>query len=188
MRVVEGAVAALGGLDVLVNNAGVGSPHKPVQETTEQDWESVVNVNLRGVYFCIKYAVPALRESNGNIINVASILGLGGRGIGTSLYCTSKGGVVNLTRDLAIELAPDIRVNCVCPGAVDTEMLQDVGRTLGQGDVEAGYEILTRSRPFKRVARPEEIAHAILYFASEHASFTTGSIQVVDGGVMAKAG
>jgi NAD(P)-dependent dehydrogenase (short-subunit alcohol dehydrogenase family) len=95
---------------------------------------------------------------------------------------------VNLSRDLAIELAPDIRVNCVCPGAVDTEMLQELGRSLGQGDVQAGYAILTQNRPMKRVARPAEIAGAILWLASDLASFTTGAIQVVDGGVMAKAG
>ena len=124
----------------------------------------------------------------GNVVNVASILGLGGRGAGLSLYCASKGGVVNLTRDLAIELAPDIRVNCICPGAVDTEMLQEVGRSLGKGDVTAGYAILTQNRPMKRVARASEIANAILYFASDLASFVTGSIKVVDGGVMAKAG
>ena len=105
-----------------------------------------------------------------------------------SLYCASKGGVVNLTRDLAIELAPDIRMNCICPGAVDTEMLQDVGRLLGKGDVAAGYAILTHNRPMKRVAHASEIANAILYLASDHASFVTGSIHVVDGGVMAKTG
>jgi NAD(P)-dependent dehydrogenase (short-subunit alcohol dehydrogenase family) len=81
--------------------------------------------------------VPALRANRGNVVNVASILGLSGRGAGLSLYCASKGGVVNLTRDAAIELAPDIRVNCLCPGAVDTEMLQDLGRRLGQGDMAA---------------------------------------------------
>jgi NAD(P)-dependent dehydrogenase (short-subunit alcohol dehydrogenase family) len=186
-QVVERAVASLGGLDILVNNAGVGSP-KPFEETTAVDWDATVNINLRAVYFCTKYAVPALRRAKGNVVNVASILGLGGRGAGLSLYCASKGGVVNLTRDLAIELAPDIRVNCICPGAVDTEMLQELGRSLGKGDVTAGYAILTQNRPMKRVARASEIANAILYFASDLASFVTGSIQVVDGGVMAKAG
>ena len=186
-QVVEEAVAALGGLDILVNNAGVGHP-KPFEETTAVDWDATVNINLRAVYFCTKYAVPALRRTKGNVVNVASILGLGGRGAGLSLYCASKGGVVNLSRDLAIELAPDIRVNCICPGAVDTEMLQEVGRSLGKGDVAAGYAILTQNRPMKRVAQASEIANAILYFASDLASFATGSIHVVDGGVMAKAG
>jgi NAD(P)-dependent dehydrogenase (short-subunit alcohol dehydrogenase family) len=147
-----------------------------------------VNVNLRAVFFCTRYAVPALRAAKGAIVNVASILGLGGRGGGLSLYCASKGGVVNLTRDLAIELAPDVRVNCVCPGAVDTEMLQELGRALGDGDVAAGYDVLTRHRPMPRVARAAEIASAILWLASDAASFATGAIQVVDGGVMAKAG
>src|SRR5262249_27536849 len=120
-RVVEGAVKALGGLDALVNNAGVGGS-KPFAEISEADWDATMNLNLRAVFFCTQAAVPALRASKGNVVNVASILGLGGRGTGLSLYCTSKGGVANMTRDLAIELAPDIRVNCVCPGAVDTEM------------------------------------------------------------------
>ena len=187
-RVVEGAAEALGGLDVLVNNAGVGGPQKPIGEITAEEWDATVNINLRAVFFCTRYAVPALRAAKGSIVNVASILGLGGRGSGLSLYCASKGGVVNLTRDLAIELAPDIRVNCVCPGAVDTEMLQELGRALGDGDVAAGYAKLTQGRPMKRVARPAEIANAIVFLASDLASFTTGAIQAVDGGVMAKAG
>lgn len=186
-RVVEAAVTLLDGLDILVNNAGVGGS-KPFEQTTAADWDATINLNLRSVYFCTQYAVPALRKSKGNVVNVASILGLGGRGTGLSLYCASKGGVVNLTRDLAIELAPDIRVNCVCPGAVDTEMLQGMGRLLGKGDVAAGYAILTQNRPIKRVAHASEIANAILYLASDLASFVSGSIQVVDGGVMAKAG
>ena len=184
-RVVEGAAEALGGLDVLVNNAGVDGPKKPIEAITAAGWDATMNVNLRAVFFCTRYAVPALRASRGNVVNVSSILGLGGRGIGLSPYCASKGGVVNLSRDLAIELAPDIRVNCVCPGAVDTEMLQELGRSLGQGDVQAGYAILTQNRPMQRVARPAEIAGAILWLASDLASFTTGAIQVVDGGVMA---
>ena len=186
-RVVEQAVSALGGLDILINNAGVGGA-KPIEEVTADDWDATINLNLRAVYFCTKFAIPALRDAKGCIVNVASILGLGGRGSGLSLYCASKGGVVNLTRDLAIELAPDIRVNCVCPGAVDTEMLQQVGRLMGHGDVAAGYKLLTQNRPIKRVAHPSEIASLISYLASDAASFITGSIQVVDGGVTAKAG
>jgi NAD(P)-dependent dehydrogenase (short-subunit alcohol dehydrogenase family) len=188
-RVVEGAVSRLQGLDVLVNNAGIGGAGLKIEETTEDDWNEMINVNLRAVFFCVKHALPALRASKGNIVNVASILGLGGRGTGLSLYCASKGGVVNLSRDLAIELAPDnIRVNCVCPGAVDTEMLQDLGRDLGRGDLAAGYAILTQTRPMKRVGHASEIANAILYLASDLASFVTGSIHAVDGGVTAKAG
>jgi NAD(P)-dependent dehydrogenase (short-subunit alcohol dehydrogenase family) len=187
-RVVKDAAAALGGLDILINNAGISGPHKPAEEITAKDWEETVSINLRAPFFCTRYAIPTLRKAKGNVVNVASILGLGGRGGNLALYCVTKGGVVNMTRDLAITLAPDIRVNCICPGAVDTEMLQGLGRTLGDGNVEAGYAILTQNRPMKRVAHASEIANAILYLASDLASFVTGTIHVVDGGVMAKAG
>jgi NAD(P)-dependent dehydrogenase (short-subunit alcohol dehydrogenase family) len=95
---------------------------------------------------------------------------------------------VNLTRDLAIELAPEIRVNCICPGAVDTDMLRNTGRALGDGDVAAGYALLTQNRPLNRVADPAEIANPILYLASDQASFVTGAIHVVDGGATVNAG
>jgi NAD(P)-dependent dehydrogenase (short-subunit alcohol dehydrogenase family) len=186
-RVVKETVAALGGLDVLVNNAGVDGG-KRFEETTADDWERVIAINLRAPFFCTRYALPALRASQGNVVNIASILGLGGRGGMQTLYSVSKGGVVNMTRELAVALAPDVRVNCVCPGAVDTEMLQAVGRRLGDGDVAKGYARIVENRPTKRVAKPSEIANAILYLASDLASFVTGSIHVVDGGVMAKAG
>src|SRR5262249_10365401 len=148
-RVVEEAVAALGGLDVLVNNAGVGGPAKPLVETTAEEWDAAMNVNLRAVFLCTKYAVPALRASRGNVVNVASILGIRGQGEKDSVYCASKGGVVNLTRDIALELAPDIRVNCVCPGPIDTDMLR-AGRT----DVAAAFASLSAWAPLKRVAQP----------------------------------
>ena len=186
-RVVRAAVAGLGGLDVLVNNAGVGGAGKSIEDATVDDWDRILNINLRGTYFCISHAVPALRKSKGNIVNIASILGLQGNGVLSSIYCAAKGGVVNLTRDLALELAPDIRVNCVCPGAIDTDMLERLGRRLGKGDQDAGYAILSAMTPLQRIARPSEIADAILYLASDRASFVTGAIHVVDGGVVARA-
>jgi NAD(P)-dependent dehydrogenase (short-subunit alcohol dehydrogenase family) len=186
-RVVSEAVEALGGLNVLVNNAGIDGS-KRFEETTAEDWERIIAVNLRAPFFCTRYALSALRASQGNVVNIASILGLGGRGGIQTLYSVSKGGVVNMTRELAVALVPDVRVNCVCPGAVDTEMLQAVGRRLGDGDVHKGYAKIVENRPMKRVAKPSEIANAILYLASDLASFVTGAIHVVDGGVMAKAG
>jgi NAD(P)-dependent dehydrogenase (short-subunit alcohol dehydrogenase family) len=185
-KVVKTAIARLGGLDVLVNNAGVGGAGKPIEDATVEDWDRIVGVNLRGTYFCTSHAVPALRAAKGNIVHVASILGLQGNGKLSSIYCATKGGVVSLTRDLAIELAPDIRVNCVCPGAIDTDMLQGLGRRLGQGDVAAGYEILSSLAPLRRVADAAEIAYAILYLASDGARYVTGSTHVVDGGVTAR--
>ena len=186
-RVLEEIRTRYGRLDVLVNNAGI-APIRPLSDASPDHVREVLEVNVIGLVEITRQALPLLTASKGNVVNVASILGLGGRGTKLSLYCTSKGGVVNMTRDLAIELEPDIRVNCVCPGAVDTEMLQDLGRSLGKGDVEAGYAILTQGRPLKRVARAAEIANAIVFLASDLASYTTGAMQVVDGGVMAKAG
>ena len=181
-RVVETALDMLGGLDVLLNNAGKAGLVTPITEVSEADFDATIAVNVRAVYFCTKFAVPALRWSRGNVVNVSSILGIRGSGSGDSVYSASKGAVIALTRDLAVELGPDIRVNCICPGAVDTDMLRDLGRHLGKGDVAAGYDVLTRNTPAKRVAQPAEIARAILYLASDAASFVTGSVQVVDGG------
>ena len=171
---------------MLVNNAGVGGPGKAIEQVTEAEWNETVNVNLRAVYFCTKFAVPSLRQSKGNIVNIASVDGFIGSGRHDSIYCPTKGGVVNMTRDLAIELAPDIRVNCICPGPIDTEMLQEFGKFLGGGSVEVGYKKLREAVPMKRIARSEELANVVVYIASDMASFVTGSIQVVDGGVTAK--
>ncbi len=182
----EAKVAGLGGLDVLVNNAGVGGPGKAIEEASEAEWNETININLRAVYFCTKFAVPALRRSKGNVVNIASVDGLIGSGRNDSIYCTTKGGVVSMTRDLAIELAPDIRVNCICPGPIDTDMLQGFGEFLGGGHVEAGYDRLREAVPMKRIARAEELANVVLYLASDMASFVTGSTNVADGGVTAK--
>jgi len=184
-HVVETAITRLGGLDILVNSAGA-SEGGLIEETTPEQWERIINVNLRGTFLCIKHAVRALRASRGNVVNVASILGLAGKGLGTSAYCASKGGVVNLTRDLAAELGPHIRVNCLCPGAIDTDMLRGYGMMLGHGKVSAGYQILRDSASLGRLAQAAEMASIILFLASDHASFVTGSILVGDGGFISK--
>jgi NAD(P)-dependent dehydrogenase (short-subunit alcohol dehydrogenase family) len=184
-QVVEDAIGRLGGLDILVNNAG-GGEDRPIEEMTAEEWDRTMNLNLRGPFLCTKHAVKALRSARGNVVNIASIFGLRGTGRGTSAYCASKGGVVNLTRDLAAELGPDIRVNCLCPGYIDTDMLRDYGSMLGKGDVAMGYEMLRDSASLGRVARTAEMASVILYLASDHASFVTGSIHVADGGAISK--
>ena len=121
------AVDTLGGLDVLVNSAGVGKG-LPIEEGDEAFWDAIVDVNLKGTYFCCRAAVPALRESGGSIVNVASTEGLMGMA-GVSVYCASKGGVVLLTRSLSAELAPDMRINCVCPGYVAPTWCAAIGST-----------------------------------------------------------
>ena len=183
---VGAAIERLGGLDVLVNNAGAAEG-RALADCDEAQWDRIVDTNLKGTFFCIQAGAPALKEARGCIVNIGSILGVRGSGHYSSIYCASKGGVVNLTRDLAIELGPEIRVNCLCPGAIDTEMLQGLGARLGDGDIEKGYEVLSAKAPLRRVARPQEMANAVLYLASDLASFVTGSIHLADAGMSAGA-
>jgi NAD(P)-dependent dehydrogenase (short-subunit alcohol dehydrogenase family) len=172
----------MGGLDVLVNCAGVARGSS-VESITEADWDDVLDINLKGTFFCIQAALPHLRASQGNVVNLASDAGLIGE-VGLAVYCASKGGVVNLTRALALELAPDVRVNCVCPGYVDTDMVRrDVINA--SGDPRAAERTLAASAPLNRIAPPAEIATAILYLASDHARFITGSALQIDGGTTA---
>ena len=170
------AVDALGGLDVLVNSAGVAW-RRPIDEGDEAFWDATIDVNLKGTYFCCRAAMPALRESRGNIVNVASMTGLMGHA-GLSVYCASKGGVVLLTRALSAELAPDMRINCVCPGYVDTDMVHYASSSARMAELDA-------YAPMNRIGKPEEIAAAILYLASDRAGFVTGAALSIDGGTTA---
>jgi len=182
VSIVRAAVDALGGLDVLVNSAGV-SIDSTIEKTDEAIWDETLDVNLKGTFFCVRSALPALRKTGGAIVNMASVAGLQGSAEG-SAYCASKGGVVNLTRALAMELAPDIRVNCVCPGWVDTDMLRRDYVDLADDPAAAEREAIEES-PLKRVATPEEIAKAIAYLASHDARFMTGVALPLDGGMSA---
>ncbi len=179
-QVVATAVAALGGIDVLVNNAGI-EIGKLIEETPEEEWDRTIDTNLKSVFFVTKYALPQLRASHGNVVNIASILGLVGLPK-SSAYCASKAGVINLTRAQALEFGPHVRVNAVCPGGIDTDMLREVARSTS-GSVEAGYRVMAEGcAAQKRIAHVREIAGPVLYLASSLASFVTGSIHVVDGG------
>ncbi len=174
---VGAALEAFGGLDVLVNSAGIYA-RRPIAEVDEAFWDVMMDINVKGTFFCSRAALSALQQSGGCIVHLASISGLEGYG-GGSTYCASKGAVVNLTRAMALELAPTVRVNCVCPGVVDTDMTRDV--LSGDGDLSG----LAEWHPMKRVATAEEVAQAILYLASPTAGFVTGVALPVDGGVMA---
>lgn len=180
-RMINAAVDELGGLDVLINNAGVlfrGS----MAETDEAAWDSVLDANLKGLFFCSRAALPALRASSGNIVHVSSEAGLAGYANSTA-YCASKGAVVNLTRSMAMELAPDIRVNCVCPGVILTDMAR-AGFAI-DGDVDAGLREQQKLYPVDRLGTPEEIAKAILYLASEDAGFINAIALPIEGGATA---
>lgn len=180
--IVRTAIEGLGGLDVLVNNAGV-CIDSTIDKTDEAIWDETVDVNLKGTFFCVRTALPALRATGGTIVNLASVSGLQGSTEG-AVYSASKGGVVNLTRALAIELAPGIRVNCVCPGWVDTDMLRRDYVDLADDPAAAEREAMEEA-PLKRVASPEEIAKAIAYLASDDARFITGVALPLDGGISA---
>ncbi len=177
--IVGAALAGLGGLDVLVNSAGVGRTG-PIEDFDEAAWDETLDVNLKGTFFCIRAALAALREAKGNVVNLASDAGLIGE-LGLTVYCASKGGVVNMTRALALELAPDVRVNCVCPGYVDTDMVRRDGIERAEG-VAAAERAVIDYAPLKRIATPGEIATAIVYLASDDARFVTGAAFQIDGG------
>lgn len=180
---VEAAIKGLGGLDILVNSAGVGDK-RTIDEVDEAFWDEMLAINLKGTFFCIRWALEALRESGGNIVNIASDAGLmGDLGSGV-VYGASKAGVVNMTRVLALELAPEIRVNCVCPGYVDTDMVRRDGIELADNPAAAEQELIDFA-PLKRIAAADEIANAIIYLASDDARFVTGAAFQIDGGTTA---
>jgi len=183
-RMVRETVERWGRLDVLLNNAGIVFL-LPLTQVSEEQWDRLMNVNLKGVYLGCKYAIPQMvGQGKGVIVNTASIAGL--LGFATyDTYCASKGGVVQLTKALAVEFASmNVRVNCVCPGIIDTAML-DRG-VVEQGLDKAAFVAMAgQSHPMGRIGRAEEVAAAILFLASDEASFITGVALPVDGGLWA---
>ncbi len=184
-RLVNGAVDTFGGVDILVNNAGVVLT-KSTTETSLEEWERVIGVNLTGAWLCARAAIPAMqRRGGGSIINVASNAGLVGFP-NLAAYCASKGGLVQLTRAMAMDGAPHhIRVNAICPGHTRTPMGD--GFVAAQADPQAFVkEFINVQHPLGRMAEAGEMAQAILFLASDDASFVTGSILPVDGGYTAR--
>jgi NAD(P)-dependent dehydrogenase (short-subunit alcohol dehydrogenase family) len=178
--IVEAAVNGLGGLDVLVNNAGTVT-FESLDRVTEADWDKVIDTNLKGVFFTTKFAVPYLRTTKGNIVNIASNSGIMAAPI-LSIYGVSKAAVIHLTRHHALELGPDIRVNSVCPGPIDTDMLRRALVEL-EGDLETGRKRWAEGIPgLKRIGTVRDVAGSVLFLASDLAGYMTGTAQVVDGG------
>jgi NAD(P)-dependent dehydrogenase (short-subunit alcohol dehydrogenase family) len=176
--VVRAAVAALGGLDILVNSAGFFE-EVAVEDIDQAHWDRVMETNVAGTFFCSQAALPELKKNKGNIVNVASDAGIIGYPLGAA-YSASKAAVINLSRAMVLELARQIRINCVAPGNVDTDMIQHAAGASGNA---AGYLAAAHARsPMKRMATPQEVADTILYLASDQASFVNGAILSVDGG------
>jgi NAD(P)-dependent dehydrogenase (short-subunit alcohol dehydrogenase family) len=182
---VGAAVKEFGGLDILVNNAGIEKAGTVV-ELPEADWDRVMGVNLKGVYLMSRHAVPHLAKRKGVIVNTASVAGFTSYRRCTA-YCASKGGVVALTRAMSLDHSPDgIRVNCVCPGAIDTPLHKKYVAALDSSARDDYVRRQVADHPIGRIGRPEEIAEAVLFLASEKSSFMTGAALVVDGGYLAK--
>jgi NAD(P)-dependent dehydrogenase (short-subunit alcohol dehydrogenase family) len=182
-RAVRETLDRLGRLDILFNNAGI-IRRATVIDTTEEEWDRVMAVNVKSIFLLAKYAIPVMAQAGGGvIINTASGWGLIGGRKAVS-YCASKGAVVNMTRAMALDHGEqNIRVNCICPGDTDTTMLRDEARQLGESDERFLAE--AADRPLQRIGRPEDIAQAALYLASDASSFVTGAALVVDGGGLA---
>ncbi|MDP3770542.1 MAG: SDR family oxidoreductase [Candidatus Sungbacteria bacterium] len=170
---VERVIHTFGGIDILVNNAGIVFDASFTDRTVEQ-WKRTLDVNVIGVFLCCKYVAPSMLKKGGSIVNVSSINGINSFNPDSMDYDASKAGVIVLTRDLAKELAPAIRVNAVAPGWVDTAMNKDLPKDYIRQEIKKIY--------LKRFARPDEIAKVILFLASDNASYITGSILRVDGG------
>ena len=174
-----------GKIDVLFNNAGV-TVRKTVVDLSEKEWDFVLGVGLKGTFLLSKYTIPVMaRNGGGSIVNTGSGWGLKG-GDKAAAYCAVKGGIVNLTRAMAIDHGPqNIRVNSVNPGDTDTAMLRDEGKQLGEVEIDKFLADSAKGRPLERLGAPLDIAKAVLFLSSDMASWITGAALVVDGGGIA---
>lgn len=178
-KMVDHTINLYGKLDILVNSAGIAM-RLPVEELPEDDWHHCLGVNLTGVFLCSKAAIPAMRKNGGgSIINLSSIYGLVGAEV-RAAYVASKGAVTNLTRGMALDYAEDnIRVNCICPGFVETPLVAGVVKNPDE------YQKLANKHPLRRLGQPTEIAYGALYLASDESAFVTGIALPIDGGYTA---
>ncbi|OIO64747.1 hypothetical protein COY28_02000 [Candidatus Woesearchaeota archaeon CG_4_10_14_0_2_um_filter_57_5] len=167
------ATEYMGGLDVLVNSAGVLHKER-IQELTQQGWQDSIDINLKGLVLMCKAAAPHLREAKGCVVNISSVSGIRGTWLGVS-YAASKAGILAVTKSLARELAPEIRVNCVAPGPVETDMLDQFADNNAR-------EYFRKRNQLKRIGEPLDVAKVVGFLASDLAGFMTGQTLVVDGG------
>jgi NAD(P)-dependent dehydrogenase (short-subunit alcohol dehydrogenase family) len=183
-RLVSSTIETFGRIDILVNNAGVGI-RRTVTESTMDEWDEVMEPNVRGVFLCMKYGIqPMVEQRSGSVINMASVASFVGF-TRDAAYCASKGAVLMLTRQAALDYAPmGIRVNAICPGFIDTPMLRYYCSQ--QPDPDAAWHEVLAQHPMGRVGTPEDIAGAAVYLAGDDSTWVTGSTITVDGGLLAQ--
>ncbi len=180
---IDTVVKTFGKIDVLVNNAGIGV-YKPVLEATSEDWDRCLSVNLKGVFLCSKYAIPYMQKlGKGAIVNISSVHSHATVN-GVAPYAASKGGITALTRNMAIDYGPAIRVNAIAPGWVLTPLIQSIFDSYPD-PAEQQRQVENR-QVMKRIGRPEDIGYAAAFLASDEASFITGTQLFVDGGLTAQ--
>lgn len=168
-------IETFGRLDFACNNAGIDHGPELLADVAEDEWDRIVDTNLRGVFLCMKYEIPLILKQGGAIVNISS--GAGVKGFPGAGYCASKHGVVGLTKSAALEYAQtNLRINAVCPGITDTPMMERI-----TGGTEEGRQEKIAQEPIGRMGKPEEIANAVLWQCSDAASFAVGQIMVVDG-------
>ncbi len=181
---VEKVVQYFGRIDILVNNAGI-QRYGTIEDTSEAQWDEVINVNLKSVFLCSKYCIPEIKKHKGVIINISSIQAFSSEK-SVAAYAASKAAIIGLTHSMAVDLADkNIRVNAVCPASIDTPMLhQAVAQLKGEWAKEKMLSKIRKMHAQKRIGKPEEVAEVILFLASSKASFITGAAYLVDGGRM----
>jgi 3-oxoacyl-[acyl-carrier protein] reductase len=179
---VEQVLAKTGRIDILVNNAGIAGKAAPVWDQSDEDWQSVIDINLTGVFQCCRAVIGHMRDRDyGRIVNIASVAGLIGMPQHFA-YCAAKAGVIHFTKSLALDHGPEnIRINCICPGGVLTPMLGEVIDVNNAAQVDR----VARQHALGRIADPQEIARVSLFLCSSDASFMTGAAVTVDGGIAA---
>ena len=178
---VDATVEQYGSLDIAFNNAGIGGEQNPTADYSVEGWQRLIGINLSGVFYCMKYEIPAMLNSGGGaIVNMASILGQVGFA-GSPAYVTSKHGVIGLTENAAIEYGPlGIRVNSVGPGFIRTPMISELEQN------EQAYNLLVSLHPIGRLGEPSEVAELVIWLSSDKASFVTGAYYSIDGGYLAR--
>lgn len=183
IAMVKAVVAAFGGIDILVNNAGVHLT-KGTLETTLNEWERCIAVDLRGVWLCTKYCAPVMMaRGSGAVVNISSVQGVQTQ-VNFTAYGAAKAGVIGMTRNMALDLAPAIRVNCILPGYIWTPLYDHW--LLDQTDPDGTHQTVQELQPLKRIGLPRDVAQGCLFLASDEASWITGTSLTIDGGLTSR--